>query len=166
LEGFQTSIRLGGYVGRIYSAHDIWTFCVAVAVWYRELEQGDSWFHYHAQWHIYFVHFACEQDGKILFYYIHFFNCCFIWECLFSLHFDDNFANQFWFLYFGVHPFIFNIWVCDLHARCFFGIKWIISLFKKTIKNLSFKNTISFFNLHTTKSLKNIKNHIVFLYKN
>jgi hypothetical protein len=67
LEGFQTSIRLGGYMGRIYSAHDIWTFCVAVAVWCRELEQGDSWFHYHAQWHIYFVHFACEQDGKILF---------------------------------------------------------------------------------------------------
>jgi hypothetical protein len=52
-----------------------------------------------------------------------------------------QFCNQFIFPYFCFHPFIFNIWNCDLHARYFFDIKCIG--FLKKIKNISFKNTIS-----------------------
>jgi len=40
-------------------------FLVAVIVWCRELNQGDSWFHYHTHRQIYYVRFECKMDGDI-----------------------------------------------------------------------------------------------------
>jgi hypothetical protein len=68
VEGFQTSACLRGYLGCLYLARDVWAFCVAIAVWCREPEQGDLWFHHCAHLQVHFVHFTCKTNGKILFY--------------------------------------------------------------------------------------------------
>jgi hypothetical protein len=67
LEEFQTSICLGGCMGKIYSVHDVQIFFAIVKIRCREPEQGDSLFRYHIHRWIHSIHFSCEADGKILF---------------------------------------------------------------------------------------------------
>jgi hypothetical protein len=38
LKGFQTSIYLGGYMGKIYLTHDVHVFYVVVTIWCEKLE--------------------------------------------------------------------------------------------------------------------------------
>jgi hypothetical protein len=48
LEGFQTFVRLGGYIGGIYSAHDVQAFHAMVTICCKEPKSIDLRFHYHA----------------------------------------------------------------------------------------------------------------------
>jgi hypothetical protein len=50
----------------------ILVFRALVAIRCEEFEQKDSWFNYHAHQQIYSIHFICEVDDKIIFYYIFF----------------------------------------------------------------------------------------------
>jgi len=47
VEGFQTSTCLGGYLGCLYLAYDIYAFHATIIIRCREPKQRDSWFHYH-----------------------------------------------------------------------------------------------------------------------
>jgi hypothetical protein len=76
MEGFQTSVCLGGYLRWLYPAHDGWATYVVVIVRCKESDLGDSWFHYYIHWRIHSIHFACKIDSKILFYQIIFKNYC------------------------------------------------------------------------------------------
>ena len=58
LEGFQTDVRLKGYMGGIHSEHDVRMFHVIITVRCRKLELACSRFHNHAHRQLCFVNFA------------------------------------------------------------------------------------------------------------
>ena len=66
-------LHVSGYLRHLYPARDVQVFLVAVTIWFKEPNQEDSWYHYHAYQWIHFVYFACKTNGKILFYKIIFF---------------------------------------------------------------------------------------------
>jgi hypothetical protein len=64
VEGFQTAVRLRGWVSGIYSIRDVQTFRAMITLQCGESEVVCSWFRHHAHRWLHSIHFACKADGK------------------------------------------------------------------------------------------------------